>query len=100
MYVNLYRVTRVSQRTECMRLFVGPSRDHTTGSGKYIFIEASSPQKVNDSAMISSPTVNSDSDFCLNFWYAWCTVLVGFVQSIAGSGFTNWVYLRYGLVSK
>ena len=49
--------------------FIGPTSDHTSGKGKYIFIEASSPRKVNDTAVIASPTVNSDGDYCLTFWY-------------------------------
>lgn len=47
----------------------GPTSDHTDGKGRYIYIEASSPRRLNDTAVIASPTINSDGDYCLSFWY-------------------------------
>lgn len=47
----------------------GPSSDHTTGSGYYIYIETSSPRRVNDTARIISQPINVNTTMCLNFWY-------------------------------
>ncbi|XP_035678932.1 uncharacterized protein LOC118417473 [Branchiostoma floridae] len=51
----------------------GPSFDHTmgneTGTGYYIFIEASAPQDVGDIARLYSPAVTAASAMCLRFWY-------------------------------
>lgn len=47
----------------------GPSSDHTTGSGYYIYIETSSPRRVNDTARIISQPININTTMCLNFWY-------------------------------
>ncbi|XP_054708630.1 uncharacterized protein LOC129218373 [Uloborus diversus] len=51
----------------------GPSFDHTYGEGKggfYLYIEASSPRKVNDTSRIFSPVFPMDySGGCFSFWY-------------------------------
>lgn len=50
----------------------GPSADHTTDSpyGHYLFIEASAPQKPNDTARIISPSLNINSNGgCFKFFY-------------------------------
>ncbi|KAG8199603.1 hypothetical protein JTE90_009439 [Oedothorax gibbosus] len=51
----------------------GPTADHTFGPGKggfYLYIEASSPRKVNDTARLFSPVYPSEySDGCFVFWY-------------------------------
>ncbi|KAI0230364.1 MAM and LDL-receptor class A domain-containing protein 2, partial [Lamellibrachia satsuma] len=39
------------------------------GSGYYIFIEASNPRQMNDTAMIMLPSFNEDGDYCLSFYY-------------------------------
>ena len=46
----------------------GPTHD-ITGNGYYMFIEASSPQKTNDVARLESPKFDSDTDYCLTFYY-------------------------------
>lgn len=51
----------------------GPSYDHTFGKGKdgyYMYIEASSPRKQNDTARLFSPVYSSDlTPGCFVFWY-------------------------------
>lgn len=47
----------------------GPTSDHTTGSGYYIYIETSSPRRVNDTARIISQPINVNTTMCLSFWY-------------------------------
>ncbi|XP_071956926.1 MAM and LDL-receptor class A domain-containing protein 2-like [Antedon mediterranea] len=47
----------------------GPSTDHTTGIGYYIYIETSSPRLLGDKALISTPSMTITSKRCLNFWY-------------------------------
>ncbi|XP_013393210.1 MAM and LDL-receptor class A domain-containing protein 2-like, partial [Lingula anatina] len=51
----------------------GPTTDHTygTGAGRYVYIETSSPRKVNDSANLISPTYPGlrGGKICLTFWY-------------------------------
>ncbi|XP_066300036.1 MAM and LDL-receptor class A domain-containing protein 1-like [Branchiostoma lanceolatum] len=49
----------------------GPSYDHTTGAGHYIYIESSSPRSPGDTAMLESsilPPTNPMGN-CLSFWY-------------------------------
>ena len=48
----------------------GPSGDHTSGKGYYVYLETSTPQKPGDRAVLMSalqPAPTSDS--CLLFWY-------------------------------
>ncbi|XP_033751988.1 MAM and LDL-receptor class A domain-containing protein 1-like [Pecten maximus] len=47
----------------------GPSSDHTSGSGSYLYIEASSPRRNNDKARLSSATISTTGPKCLKFWY-------------------------------
>ncbi|XP_022097778.1 MAM and LDL-receptor class A domain-containing protein 1-like isoform X1 [Acanthaster planci] len=46
----------------------GPDQDHTTGSGWYIYIEASNSVQ-GDKARIMSPRQNPSQSRCLTFWY-------------------------------
>ena len=46
----------------------GPLGDHTTGRGKYLFIEASQPRKRGDRAQLVTPPMTEDLH-CLSFWY-------------------------------
>lgn len=46
----------------------GPSRDHTSGSGHYVFTE-SSGVPVGEKARLLSRTFPSNSGRCLSFWY-------------------------------
>ncbi|XP_019632083.1 PREDICTED: MAM and LDL-receptor class A domain-containing protein 2-like [Branchiostoma belcheri] len=47
----------------------GPTTDHTSGSGFYMFIETSSPQVTGDKARLVSPLVSPTGTKCLTFWY-------------------------------
>jgi len=49
----------------------GPTTDHTTGTsnGHYLYIEASTPRKKGDNAILESPRITSPGDYCLTFWY-------------------------------
>ncbi|XP_065183994.1 MAM and LDL-receptor class A domain-containing protein 1-like [Sycon ciliatum] len=56
----------------------GPSSDHTTGSGYYLFIETSSPRRRGDNAIIASPTYNNSLQLCsFDFWYHMYGTTVG-----------------------
>lgn len=59
--------TRSSAQTPSIS--TGPPGDHTTGSGYYIFIEASLPQKPGDRAWIASPLQPSTTANCIEFYY-------------------------------
>ncbi|XP_039517193.1 MAM and LDL-receptor class A domain-containing protein 1 isoform X2 [Pimephales promelas] len=48
--------------------FTGPSSDHTTGSGFYMYIEGNSVVH-GDSARIMSPVCNTSGRQCLSFWF-------------------------------
>ena len=39
-------------------------------SGKYMFIEASSPRKLNDRALLASEMLPAGSASCFHFWYS------------------------------
>ncbi|XP_022096406.1 MAM and LDL-receptor class A domain-containing protein 1-like [Acanthaster planci] len=48
----------------------GPSGDHTTGSGFYMYTETSFPRQSGDVAMLVSPVTKGDgSNLCFSFWY-------------------------------
>ncbi|XP_030832892.1 MAM and LDL-receptor class A domain-containing protein 1 [Strongylocentrotus purpuratus] len=50
----------------------GPLFDHTLGTkkGHYVYIEASLPQRPDDKAVLTSPTLNSrGDDLCVHFYY-------------------------------
>ncbi|MBW1687524.1 MAG: agmatine deiminase family protein [Deltaproteobacteria bacterium] len=49
----------------------GPSGDHTSGSGFYLFTEASSPRSAGDDAILESPCIDltGASEADLNLWY-------------------------------
>ncbi|XP_072179347.1 MAM and LDL-receptor class A domain-containing protein 2-like [Diadema setosum] len=47
----------------------GPSGDHTTGYGYYMYIETSSPRVYGDFARLWSPAYYGYGSFCLTFWY-------------------------------
>lgn len=53
--------------------YTGPKFDHTTGNknGSYIFLESSSPRKVNETATFTSQqfSVSPGQKRCLSFWY-------------------------------
>jgi len=46
----------------------GPSADHTSGNGKYVYIETADPVELGDYAVLKSGTGPSTRGSCLNFW--------------------------------
>jgi hypothetical protein len=51
----------------------GPPNDHTIGSpeGRYLYIEASSPRRPGDTALLQSPSFNPTSSSCyIRFYYS------------------------------
>ncbi|CAK8696661.1 unnamed protein product [Clavelina lepadiformis] len=50
-------------------LKTGPSHDHTTKSGWYIYTEASSPSMPNNRAILRSPVISSSVRACMRFYY-------------------------------
>ncbi|UJR31098.1 hypothetical protein I4U23_018606, partial [Adineta vaga] len=59
--------TRISSQTPSVA--TGPPGDHTTGTGSYVFIESSLPQKPGDRAWLRSPMIPPALTNCLNFYY-------------------------------
>ncbi|XP_078360420.1 MAM and LDL-receptor class A domain-containing protein 1-like isoform X2 [Oculina patagonica] len=47
----------------------GPSGDHTTGNGYYMYIETSSPRQPGDNAKLNSPKLLFRGNMCLQFYY-------------------------------
>ncbi|XP_073257348.1 uncharacterized protein [Porites lutea] len=47
----------------------GPSADHTSGAGNYLYVEASSPAQEGDKARLLSHQFPSTAARCLSFWY-------------------------------
>ncbi|PVD33470.1 hypothetical protein C0Q70_04726 [Pomacea canaliculata] len=47
----------------------GPDGDHTTGTGHYIYMESSVPQKPGQVTRLISPPFRSTEDLCLRFFY-------------------------------
>ncbi|XP_072014869.1 MAM and LDL-receptor class A domain-containing protein 1-like [Amphiura filiformis] len=50
-------------------LYTGPSGDHTTGSGYYMYTESSDPRVFGEKARLSSPVITPTSNQCFSFWY-------------------------------
>jgi len=47
----------------------GPSADHTSGNGYYMYIETSSPRQQGDKAVLNSPQLQFSGSMCLKFYY-------------------------------
>ncbi|KAK3090552.1 hypothetical protein FSP39_012634 [Pinctada imbricata] len=47
----------------------GPSGDHTSGSGHYMYTEASSPRNPGDVAELVSKTLPANQEYCFSMWY-------------------------------
>ncbi|RZF38365.1 hypothetical protein LSTR_LSTR009260 [Laodelphax striatellus] len=64
-----------SQTTPSGLIGTGPSYDHTSGYGRkghYLYLESSSPQRENDTAVLKSPifpAVENNETRCFTFWY-------------------------------
>ncbi|MCF6185776.1 MAG: hypothetical protein L3J56_14350, partial [Bacteroidales bacterium] len=69
----------------------GPTADHTTGSGNYLYTEASGP--CNSTGLITSPTFDftSLSDATLTFWYSMYGADMGTLSvQVSTDGGANW----------
>ncbi|XP_072046396.1 hyalin-like [Amphiura filiformis] len=70
----------------------GPSSDHTSGSGYYVYIETSKPRQPGDTARLLSPTITATAgyqDCTVRFWYHMYGVHIGALNiytKSAGSG--------------
>ena len=58
---------RTSSKTPSLQ--TGPPGDHTTGTGYYVYIEASAPQKPGDRAWLAGPLTPATTSSCLIFYY-------------------------------
>ncbi|XP_020619343.1 MAM and LDL-receptor class A domain-containing protein 1-like [Orbicella faveolata] len=47
----------------------GPSADHTTGTGYFMYTETSSPRQQGDNAKLNSPKLQFSGNMCLQFFY-------------------------------
>ena len=47
----------------------GPSGDHTTGLGHYMFAESSRPRREGDRAILISPVFTGGEKLCASYWY-------------------------------
>ncbi|XP_075875933.1 MAM and LDL-receptor class A domain-containing protein 1 [Nelusetta ayraudi] len=79
----------------------GPEGDHTSGTGKYLYIDSSSPSLVNDKAQLKSPMLPPAGEYgyCLTFWRHMFGANVGFLRIIlqtAGPWITKMVWQRQG----
>ncbi|XP_078612623.1 uncharacterized protein LOC144882595 [Branchiostoma floridae x Branchiostoma japonicum] len=63
----------------------GPSFDHTSGSGYYMYIEASSPRQPGDTARLVSPVLNAYGTHCLQFAYHLYGDSIGELKVLVGS---------------
>ncbi|XP_015761869.1 PREDICTED: MAM and LDL-receptor class A domain-containing protein 1-like isoform X4 [Acropora digitifera] len=57
------------QRGSTSSIGTGPSSDHTSGSGYYMYIETSSPRQPGDYAVLSSPEYPFRGVTCVAFYY-------------------------------
>jgi streptogramin lyase len=71
----------------------GPSGDHTTGSGYYVYTEASSPNNPSKTALLEGPCLDltTKSDATWSFWYHLYGASMGtlYAEVAAGCG-TSW----------
>ena len=74
----------------------GPDRDHTTGTGYYVYIETSSPRHKGETAVISSgiQQPSPTGGQCLSFWYhmfgAHVNTLNVYVRTVSGNKTLVW----------
>ncbi|KAL6468240.1 hypothetical protein MHYP_G00239170 [Metynnis hypsauchen] len=71
--------------------FTGPTSDHTTASGYYVYIEADGVH-YGDSARMMSPVCNTLGTQCLTFWYhmyGWATAMALNVYKLDGNQATK-----------
>ncbi|KAH0624212.1 hypothetical protein JD844_007761 [Phrynosoma platyrhinos] len=76
----------------------GPSYDHTTGEGYYIYLE-SNDANPGDTAHLVSPTCTSDGPRCFRFWYHMYGVartMALHVYVVSGGGAPELVWSQMG----
>ncbi|CAK8675733.1 unnamed protein product [Clavelina lepadiformis] len=61
----------------------GPTVDHTTGGGFYMFVESSLPAQAGDNAIIRTPWMTGNTAFCVNFAYHMYGVYMGSLRLYA-----------------
>lgn len=73
----------------------GPSADHTTGLGIYMFTEASLPATTGDTASLTSPYIEIDtfSNPGIGFWTHRYGASIGNMVVYANDGLSGWVPL-------
>ncbi|RDD43367.1 Deleted in malignant brain tumors 1 protein [Trichoplax sp. H2] len=77
----------------------GPTGDHTSGSGFYMYTETSSPREPGDRYLIESRPFTTSQAFCFTFWYNMYGNAMGTLQlrdygsvllSFTGNQGTSW----------
>lgn len=70
----------------------GPSGDHTTGSGWYLYTEGSSPRVPGDTAILDGPCfdLSGESDAFVSFWYHMYGSDVGSLTLQASTDCSSW----------
>ncbi len=70
----------------------GPSGDHTTGSGYYMYIETSSPRVEGDYAILEGPCLDltGSSTIDLTFWYHMYGSTIGTLDVEVSDDCTSW----------
>ncbi|KAF7222228.1 MAM and LDL-receptor class A domain-containing protein 1-like [Nothobranchius furzeri] len=68
----------------------GPAGDHTTGKGKYLYIESSHPAMKENIAHLKSPLLPpaGDEGYCFTFWYHMFGATVGSLRMLLKSAET------------
>eukprot|EP00112_Aurelia_sp_Birch-Aquarium-sp1_P014794 Seg3210.1 transcript_id=Seg3210.1/GoldUCD/mRNA.D3Y31 product="Zinc metalloproteinase nas-6" protein_id=Seg3210.1/GoldUCD/D3Y31 len=83
---STFQWKRISGRTPSGN--TGPTSDHTSGTGSYLFVETSSPAATGDKARIISKEMPATEGLCMSFWYHMYGVTMGslriFTQSTNG----------------
>ena len=69
LYSNDGILKNISAISESNNFLVNEFKCYFPGSGHYIFIEASFPRRLNDTARIISTSVTTKTTKCLHFWY-------------------------------
>ncbi|XP_074657985.1 uncharacterized protein LOC141910975 [Tubulanus polymorphus] len=80
--VGKLKFRRVKGRTSSTN--TGPSKDHTSGTGYYVYMEASSPAKPGQAAALKSPAFSIGSSNCtLEFYYHMYGRYMGTLEVVA-----------------
>ncbi|MGB0715001.1 MAG: S8 family serine peptidase, partial [Phycisphaerae bacterium] len=73
----------------------GPSGDHTTGSGFYMYTETSSPRQPGDTAILEGPCIDltGATGADLDFWYHMYGSAIGTLNVEASTDCSSWTNL-------